>query len=70
MGGWGGMRYRADGESCEYGGEDDRYHLLLYCKKWEKERKEVWDRWWDGWKWTECCLVKKGRKECWSLEKG
>jgi len=45
----GGMRYRKDGERCECGGKDGRDHLLLYCKKWEKERKEVWKGWWDGW---------------------
>jgi len=45
----GGMRYRKDGERCECGGRDDRDHLLLYCKKWEKERKEMWKGWWDGW---------------------
>ena len=63
----GGMRYRKDGERCECGGRDDRDHLLLYCKKWEKERKEVWkgcgmDGWVmrDGWKWIGCCLERKG----------
>jgi len=45
----GGMRYRKDGERCECGGREDRDHLLLFCKKWEKERKEVWKGWWDGW---------------------
>jgi len=41
------MRYKVDGERCECGGGDDRDHLLLYCKKWEKERKEVLKGWWD-----------------------
>jgi len=44
-----GMRYKEDEEKCECGGKEDRDHFLLYCKKWEKERREVWRGWWGGW---------------------
>jgi len=43
------MRYKKEEERCECGGREDRDHLLLYCKKWEKEREEVWKGWWCGW---------------------
>jgi len=43
------MRYKEEDERCECGGKEDRDHLLLYCKKWEKEREEVWRGWWCGW---------------------
>jgi len=50
----GGMRYIGEqGEKCECGEREDRDHLLLYCKRWEKQRKEVWKGWWGGWLWNE-----------------
>jgi len=50
----GGMRYIGEkGERCECGERKESDHLLLYCKKWEKERKEVWKGWWGGWLWNE-----------------
>ena len=44
-----GMRYKEDEERCDCGGKEDRDHFLIYCKKWEAERKEVWKGWWGGW---------------------
>ena len=50
----GGMRYVGGrGERCKCGGREDRDHLLLYCKRWEKGRKEAWKGWWGGWLWNE-----------------
>jgi len=50
----GGMRYvGSEGERYVCGGREDRDHLLLYCKKWERERKEAWLGWWGGWLWNE-----------------
>ena len=40
----GGEWYK-DGERYEYGEVESRDHILLYCKIWEKERKEVWKGW-------------------------
>jgi len=50
----GGMRYIGEeGERCECGEREDRDHFLLYCKKWEVERKEAWLGWWGGYLWNE-----------------
>jgi len=44
-----GMRYKREEERCGCGGKEDRDHMLLYCKMWEEERREVWKGWWCGW---------------------
>ena len=47
-GAMGAARYRKELGFCDCGGLDDRDHFLLYCKKWEEERKEIWKGWWGG----------------------
>ena len=41
-GGMGGSRYGRDRERCRCSGKETRDHILLYCKLYEKEKKEVW----------------------------
>ena len=51
-----GTRYRSGDGLCECGEVEDRDHVLLKCKKWEKEREVIWTRWGDKGKkggWTE-----------------
>ena len=38
-----GTRYRKGGGKCECGEVEDREHVLLKWKKWEKERSIIWD---------------------------
>jgi len=44
-----GMRYKREEKRCGCRGKEDRDYMLLYCRLWEKERKEVWKGWWGGW---------------------
>ena len=48
------MRYvGGEEERSECEEREERDNLLLYCRRWVREREEVWRGWWGGWLWNE-----------------